>query len=132
MSEQTKLGIGLGVGLGVPFLGAIAAALFFWRRSLLSQARNKDASSPDDMAKVAGSPGPGPGPGSGSEPMSGSGSGPISGYGQDSAATGSVAGTAGREAELGDNPPNKPVYQLEAETNTRAELGDGRRVYELQ
>lgn len=133
MSEQTKLGIGLGVGLGVPFLGAVAAALFLWRRSLLSQAQNKggdDASSPDDMAKVAGSPGPG----SGSGPVSGPGSGSpsVPGYGQDSAAAGSVAGTTGREAELGDNPHNKPVYQLEAETNTRAELGDDRRVYELQ
>lgn len=121
MSEQTKLGIGLGVGLGVPFLGAIAAALFFWRRSSLSKAKGgNDASPPDEMAKVASSPGPG--------------SPPAPGYGQDAAGVGAgaAAGPEGGVAELGDNTPNKPVYQLEAETNTRAELGDDRRVYELQ
>lgn len=124
MSEQTKLGIGLGVGLGVPFLGAFAAALFLWRRSSTSKAKGMyDASSSDEMAKVANSPGTGPG------------SPPALGYGQDAAGVGAAAaaaaGTEGREVELGDNTLNKPVYQLEAETNTRAELGDDRRVFEL-
>lgn len=123
MSEQTKLGIGLGVGLGVPFLGATAAALFLWRRSSMSKARGGyDASSPDEMAKVANSPGTGPG------------SPPVPEYGQDAADVGAAAavGTEGGEVELGDNTLPKPVYQLEAETNTRTELGDDRRVFELQ
>ncbi|PYI05491.1 hypothetical protein BO78DRAFT_398229 [Aspergillus sclerotiicarbonarius CBS 121057] len=37
MPETTKLGIGLGVGLGVPFLLGGAAAIFFWRRSQRKQ-----------------------------------------------------------------------------------------------
>ena len=150
LTEQAKLGIGLGVGLGVPFLGAVAAALFFWRRTLLSQAQAQSkGGDAGEMAKVA-SPGPGP---SGPAPGPGSGTGSASsppsvpGYGQNAAAavsgtgvagaaaTEPVAGTTGREVELGENQLSKPVYQLEAETNTRSELEDGsgtRRLYELQ
>lgn len=134
MSEQAKLGIGLGVGLGVPFLGAAAAALFLWRRN---QARNSpdggDDDSPDEMAKVTGS-GYAPVPGPGSEALSGSGSVPPYGHAHDNGVT--SAGAAGSEPGtpgLGGNNPTTGmhVHQLEAESNTRAELGD-RGIYELQ
>lgn len=118
MNEKTKLGVGLGIGLGVPLVGAIAAALFFWHRSLLAQARagangGDDASSPDQMSKVT-SPGYENG----------------YGYGQDgTTAAGAVAGSApGREVEMGYT----PVYhQLDAERNTRNELGTSGQAHEL-
>lgn len=140
MSQQAKLGIGLGVGLGVPFLGAVAAALFLWRRSLLAQAQNNhpdggDDDSPDEMSKVTHS-GYAPVPGPGSEAFSGSGSVPAYGHAQDgaagAAAVGSEPGTPGVGAELGNTGPNGThVHQLEGQSNMRAELGD-RGVYELQ
>ena len=117
LTQQSKLGIGLGVGLGVPFFIAIGAALFLWKRSLAQQ----KVGQANEEAKVGSSSG-----GGGPDSASGVGTETAPGY---VPVPGDVQDAGAVPTELGAGVDNKPVHQLEANP-ARAELG-GERVYEL-
>lgn len=101
MTEQGKLGVGLCVGLGVPFLIAAPAAIFLWRRSL---GRTAVAAGTGTAASDGKSPEYAPVP--------------WYAYAHTQAHTQEAANPVQLEA-------NNPRAELGDESSTRAELGGG-------